>query len=361
MVQTAQAQVAAAPCPERAAVLAELATLSEVQDDFAAAVQLTDREDGTWLVLGPAGDRDLRERRLATEGDCAQRARVAAVVLAAWGADLRGPLMPPGLRLPVEPPAPVTPIPLAAPRARREKSLELALMVRPTTPQTLGASLGGRFTLVPSWERVGVRLQLGAHASARTELTADAAASWSRAFAALSPSLRVLASPRAHVYVETGVAAALVIARGEDVMTTRRDQAPDFAVQGGLASTFAPSDGAEIRWNSREPLAAAFPHSKFWPPWAWRWSGDEARSPSVPGIRVGATGSAHVLYAVPRRGRPNTSSGRRLARYRRVFGHGRCSWFSPAAGRVPGRERKPPRTGALAQAGWKCAGRSVWT
>lgn len=234
MVQTAQAQVAAAPCPERAAVLAELATLSEVQDDFAAAVQLTDREDGTWLVLGPAGDRDLRERRLATEGDCAQRARVAAVVLAAWGADLRGPLMPPGLRLPVEPQAPVTPIPLAAPRARREKSLELALMVRPTTPQTLGVSLGGRFTLVPSWERVGVRLQLGAHAPARTELTADAAASWSRAFAALSPSLRVLASPRAHVYVETGVAAALVIARGEDVMTTRRDQAPDFALQGGL-------------------------------------------------------------------------------------------------------------------------------
>jgi hypothetical protein len=44
----------------------------------------------------------------------------------------------------------------------------------------------------------------------------------------------VVETKRAQVFLESGVAFALLTARGEDLKTSRRDEASDFAIQGGV-------------------------------------------------------------------------------------------------------------------------------
>lgn len=247
-------------CPAKQDVLAALAALTDVPEGFAQSVEIIQRQNEVWLILRGEDGRPERERRLPSNESCAQQVRTAAVVLAAWSADLRGPLLLPDLppRENNEPP------PRALPREDAaqwwgEKSFGVALLSRVTSPQALGLALGGRFGLVPLWHRLGLRLSLAATLPARTKLNTNADARWLRVFAAITPSVRVTGGPFLDIFVEAGVALAYLTAEGQGLMTSRRDGVSDFAILGGLHAQAFPLgrdkswaltlDGRGYRWG----------------------------------------------------------------------------------------------------------------
>jgi hypothetical protein len=123
-------------CPEPEAVARRLAELAPTDapaapDAAAGRVILTYNAQSLRLVLLGPNSNELAVRELASEGTCDDLATAAAVVVAAWKADLDTGLLP-GVSLPPRPPPPAPPPTIArpapvAPPAARPLRLELGL------------------------------------------------------------------------------------------------------------------------------------------------------------------------------------------------------------------------------------------
>jgi hypothetical protein len=237
-----------ATCPAPAEIAARLAELipaaagtSGPSGALPAAKIIVARTDRAMrlVLLGP-GSNELATRELAAEGSCADLAAAAAVVIAAWRADLNPDLTPsvslPGggsATLPVAP-SPITvargaPVDPARPRLF---AIGLGLLASETGGEVApGAILVGSIGL--GWGG----LALDATASGTTSRSAPvgplpAAASWTRATLAVGPALH-LGHARLGGDVHLQALAGLLHVRGIGVPNAASDTTAELGVGTG--------------------------------------------------------------------------------------------------------------------------------
>jgi hypothetical protein len=184
-------------CPTPTDVAARLADLLPPTADrrgipAGTHVVVTRGDAGTQLVLRGSRGEDLATRALPAEGSCADLAGAAAVVVAAWRADL-DPELAPAVHLPAPaapPPAATVSAspPPAAPVPPRSFAVGMGLLASET-----GGSLAPGAMLM-GWLGLGRRLALDASVFGATSRSADVGAlprvaSWTRVALAVGPTL----------------------------------------------------------------------------------------------------------------------------------------------------------------------------
>jgi hypothetical protein len=237
-----------ATCPAPAEIAARLAEFipaaagaSGPSGALPAAKVIVARTDRAMrlVLLGPSSN-ELATRELAAEGSCEDLAAAAAVVIAAWRADLN-PDLTPSVSLPASASAtlPVAPSPIAVARAAP---------VEPAPPRSFAIGLGLIASetggeLVPGAMLVGAiglgwgGLALDASASGTTSRSAavgplPAAASWTRATLAVGPALHLgHASLRGDVHLQA--LAGLLHVRGVGVPNAVSDTTAELGVGTG--------------------------------------------------------------------------------------------------------------------------------
>jgi hypothetical protein len=214
-------------CPAPADVARRLSDLLPASASPAARVVVTRTPATLRLVLVDASARELAARELAANGSCDDLAAAAAVVVAAWRADL-DPDLAPAVRLPAPPPAPPPPPqpavsvraePPAAP-PERPFAVALGLLASVSGDVVPGAALQATVGL---HGRIGLDASLSDTTSHTAAVGALAgAASWTRPALALGPSFAFGAeSVRGHVHVE--LVGGLLRVRGVDVPNPASD------------------------------------------------------------------------------------------------------------------------------------------
>jgi hypothetical protein len=250
-----------ATCPAPAAIAGRLAELIPAAPDPPALEVVVSRtERSVRLVLRGPSSNELATRELAVEGSCADLAAAAAVVIAAWRADLN-PDLTPSVTLPARAPA-APPAAAAAIVAARAAPVEAP---RPT-PFAIGLGLvasetGGVLApgamLIASVGLGSGGLALDASASATTSRPAAVgslpeAASWSRATLAAGPALRFgHASVRGDVHLQ-GLAALLRV-RGVAVPNAASDTTAELGAGGGARAEVV--SGTSAVWFGLDVLA----------------------------------------------------------------------------------------------------------
>jgi len=233
-----------ATCPAPAEVAAQVTALGPApstapRGDAAAAKVIVARTERTLRLelVGPNSNA-LATRELPVEGSCEDLAAAAAIVVAAWRADL-DPDLTPQVALPAHPaPGPETP-PLAIARVAPPTPLA-------PTPFAIGLGLvasetGGDFA--PGAVLVGALglgrrgLALDASVSGTTSRSADVgahsgAASWTRATLALGPALQ-FGEARVRGDVHLQALAALLHVRGVGVPNATADTTSELGVGAG--------------------------------------------------------------------------------------------------------------------------------
>jgi hypothetical protein len=147
------------------------------------------------LGLRGSGEEDIATRALPAQGSCADLAAAAAVVVAAWRADL-DPELTPAVHLP----ALASPLPVAAVSASPRPATPTVAAPRRTFAVGLGllaSDTGGSFApgaMLTGWLQLGRRLALDASIFGSTSRSADVGAlpgvaSWTRAALAVGPAL----------------------------------------------------------------------------------------------------------------------------------------------------------------------------
>jgi len=256
-----------ATCPTPAAIAAALANLlvpatseppSET-DPPVTTVTVTRTESGLRLALVDPHAHELASRELPPAGSCTDLAAAAAVVVAAWRADL-DPALAPSIAMPVSappPPAAAPPVvvmraaPPPAPRPRAW-TLGLGLLASETGGVTApGAILTGALGLGVG----GFALDGGV--SATTSRAADVgalpgAASWTRVTMALGPALRLgYGHVRGDIHLQ-GLGALLHV-RGVGVPNAASDTTPELG--GGTGARVEIMSGTSIIWVGLDALA----------------------------------------------------------------------------------------------------------
>lgn len=184
--------------PEIANQLAELLPPTAQRRGVPAGTQVvvTRDESAVHLVLRSSREEDIAERALPAQGSCADLAAAAAVVVAAWRADL-DPELTPAVHLPAPaaPPPPVTAVSASAPPAAPQA---------PPSPRAFAVGLGllasetgGAFApgaMLMGWLGLGHHLALDASVFGATSRSADVGAlsgvaSWTRATLAVGPAI----------------------------------------------------------------------------------------------------------------------------------------------------------------------------
>jgi hypothetical protein len=241
-----------ASCPAPAEVSRRLGELLPVTGDAlqnhapsmpgdataAARVVLTRSQAGLRLVLLGPNANELATRELAAQGSCDDLAAAAAVVIAAWRADL-DPDLTPTVALPSrpEPPVPVPPSIVRQPPPplpARSRSFELGLGI-------MGSETGGDVApgavLTGALELGEGRFGLDAGLSATTARSASVgpfanAASWTRATLALGPSAE-LRRDNLRLDLRAQALAALLHVRGVGLPTPGSDTVAELGVSAG--------------------------------------------------------------------------------------------------------------------------------
>ena len=201
------------------------------------------------VLLGPNAN-ELATRELALNGSCDDLAAAAAVVVAAWRADLN-PDLPPSVKLPAAEVSPPTTLAVVAPPAAPAppRSFSVGLGV-------IGSESGGAFA--PGVALMGT-LALGATApvaldasvSGTTSRSTDVgsfsgAASWSRATLALGPSLTLRGKTHMRVALHAQLLAALLRVHGVGFADAGSDTTPELGVSGGARLEVLTSDTSAL-------------------------------------------------------------------------------------------------------------------
>jgi hypothetical protein len=256
-----------ATCPTPAAIAAALANLlvpasSEPPPDTqppVTTVTVTRTESALRLALVDPHAHELAVRELPPGGSCADLAAAAAVVVAAWRADL-DPAVEPSIAMPVTapPPPPNAPTvvttraaPPPAPRPRAW-AFGLGLLASETGGVTApGAILTGALGLGAGG------LALDGSVSGTTFRAADVgtlsgAASWTRVTMAIGPALRFgRGSVRGDVHLQ-GLGALLHV-RGVGVPNAAADTTPELG--GGAGARVEIMSGTSVVWLGLDALA----------------------------------------------------------------------------------------------------------
>jgi hypothetical protein len=230
-----------ATCPTPAEVAAQVAALGPATDatapdgDAPTAKAIVARTERTLRLelVGPNSNA-LATRELPAEGSCEDLASAAAIVVAAWRADL-DPDLAPQVTLPASPTTPPIAIVRDAPPATRAPTpflLGLGLIASETGGALApGAMLVGALGL--GWRG----LALDASVSGTTSHSADVgalsgAASWTRATFAIGPSLQLGGSGvRGDVHLQA--LGALLHVRGVGVPNAASDTTTEVGISAG--------------------------------------------------------------------------------------------------------------------------------
>jgi hypothetical protein len=249
-------------CPTAAAVTSRLAALTPssnlaVEPEAANRVTLARGADALELALvDPRGAR-LAAKTLAASGTCDELAAAAAVVVAAWQADLN-PDLTPGVTLPEErAPSAMPSLVVAAPPvalAGRATSFGVGLGLLASDAGGAvapGASLQG-------WIGLGTRgLGVGATLSGTTSRSAavgqlPAAASWTRTTLGVGPNV-VVGHSSVRVEAHAQALAALLHVRGVGITNAASDTTPELgAAVGGKLEGIT---GTSVVWVGVDALA----------------------------------------------------------------------------------------------------------
>jgi hypothetical protein len=233
-----------ATCPAPAEVAAQVAALGPApgaatpSGDAAAPKVIVARTERTLRLelVGPNSNA-LATRELPAEGSCGDLAAAAAIVVAAWRADL-DPDLTPQVTLPARPvPAPATPPTVIeraapAPRAPTPFAIGLGLIASETGGNFApGAMLVGALGL--GWRG----LALDASVSGTTSRSADVgalsgAASWTRAALAIGPALQ-FGDTRVRGDVHLQALAALLHVRGVGIPNAASDTTTEVGLSAG--------------------------------------------------------------------------------------------------------------------------------
>jgi hypothetical protein len=217
-------------CPSAEAVHAALEGLGIGEQAPAAAVKVRAEAAGLVVVLAWPDSPQAQYRNLAVDGDCAARARAAAVVVAAW----LGSLPTTSLAAPVVEPvkAPVAGRPSASPPAEGARWL-LGLGI--------GAGASGDLDLAPAFlveatRRVSSRVGLALAASAtgpRQRTVGPGTSHFVRPALALMGRM-LLPVGRAQLGFDAGLAGGLAVAWGTGYPSNDTRHAFDWGPAGGL-------------------------------------------------------------------------------------------------------------------------------
>jgi hypothetical protein len=246
-----------ATCPTPADVAARLgglvpatAAAVEAGDGRGAARVIVARTEGTMrLALVGANANELATRELSTEGSCQDLAAAAAVVVAAWLADLN-PDLTPSVTLPASAPPSVPPPAIAVtpppPPVANARPFAVGLGL-------IASDVGG--VVAPGAMLVGALgldsrdlLALDASLSGTTSRSAavgtlPGAASWTRATLALGPALR-LGNAAISGDVHLQALAALLHVRGVGVPNAASDTTAQLGVGAGARIDFVTGTSA---------------------------------------------------------------------------------------------------------------------
>jgi hypothetical protein len=256
-----------ATCPTPAAIASALANLlvpatSEPPPDAqppTTTVTVTQTESALRLALVDPQAHELAARELPPGGSCADLAAAAAVVVAAWRADL-DPALAPSIALPASPPpSPAATPPVIVTRAEpppaprpRAWAFGLGLLASETGGVAApGAILTGALGLGAGG------FALDGSVSGTTSRAADVgalpgAASWTRVTLALGPALRLgRGSLRGDVHLQ-GLGALLHV-RGVGVPRAAADTTPELG--GGAGARLEVLSGTSLVWLGLDALA----------------------------------------------------------------------------------------------------------
>jgi hypothetical protein len=203
-------------------------------------VVVTHAESAAQLMLRGSRGEDLATRALPAEGSCADLASAAAVIVAAWRADL-DPELAPAVHLP----APAAPPPVLAVSASPPP---VALTKVPPSPRAFAVGLGllmsetgGSFApgaTLAGWMGLGDRFALDASVFGATSRSADVGAlpgvaSWTRVALAVGPAL---AARRGRLRGSVHVQALAGLLHVKGVGLNLADAGADTTLQVGAAA-----------------------------------------------------------------------------------------------------------------------------
>jgi hypothetical protein len=234
-----------ATCPTPAEVSARLGALTAAPDNcerleapVAAKVIVSDSDHSMRLELIGPNASSLATRELTAEGSCSDLAAAAAVVVAAWLADLN-PDLTPSVKLPASAPPSVPPpviavTPSPPPAANpRPFAVGLGLIASETGGAVApGGMLEGALGL--NAHGLGLDASLSGTTSRSAAVgTLPGAASWTRATLAMGPALRFgHAAVRGDVHLQA--LAALLHVRGVGVPNAASDTTAQLGVGAGV-------------------------------------------------------------------------------------------------------------------------------
>jgi hypothetical protein len=227
-----------ATCPAPDEVAAQVAALGPAPAGDAPTAKVIVARTARALrleLVGPNSN-ELATRELPAEGTCADLAAAAAIVVAAWRADL-DPNLAPQVTLPASPSPAMPPVAIARAatppaRAPRPFAIGLGLLASDAGDALApGAMLVGTVGL--GWRGLALDASVSGTTSRSVDVGAlSGAASWTRATLAIGPALQ-FGDARVRGDVHVQALAALLHVRGVDVPNAAADTTTEVGASAG--------------------------------------------------------------------------------------------------------------------------------